>query len=256
MQDLNIIILAGGVGRRLAPISTDEKPKQFHDLLGSGKSLLQETAERALGFAEANNIYTIGNLVHRELLDEQLRSLDESLARNVILEPCSKNTAASIFLAANMVKSGLMVILPSDHYIKGGFENDIIKALRPASEGKIVTFGIVPTMPSVNYGYILNDNFIEKPSAKTAQNLIEQGAVWNSGIFVAKAETILQEFRRFHPEFFDSEFKNLPSLPFDKAVMEKTDKTQMLRASFEWDDLGSFESLKKYTCLDSLIAAQ
>lgn len=242
------VILAGGLGKRLKPLSTADKPKQFHDFFGSGETLLQQSLLRAAEFSKIGKIYTIGNIHHHKILNQQLRGIDERLTNKIIYEPNPNNTAASIFLAAKIVKKGIMVIAPSDHFIEGDFCGAVQQAAQIAQAGKIVTFGIKPYEPSENYGYILNDKFLEKPNAKLAEKLIEQGAVWNSGIFVAKAETLLAEFKKHAPEFFASSFANMPQLPFDKAVMEKTKNIHCLTANFEWDDLGSWERLAKHGC--------
>ena len=245
-MNLYSIILAGGVGSRLSPISTPKQPKQFHDLLGNGKTLLQETVLRANEFTKLHRIYTIGNIHHYPLMCRQLRKIDYSLTKRIIFEPKLNNTAASVFLAARIIKKGVMIIIPSDHYISGNFKSAALEAKKLAENGKIVTFGIKPTNPNPNYGYILKDKFVEKPKPHAAGKLIEQGALWNSGIFVVEAENLLREYEKYIPEFFGASFTNMPRLPFDRAIMEKTDKLHCLEASFNWDDLGSWESLARY----------
>lgn len=240
--------MAGGLGSRLKPVSTPNEPKQFHDFFGTGSTLLQDTVKRALEFSKMHKIYTVGNIHHHKILSKQLRAIDYRLTNKAIFEPVPKNTAASIFITAKIVKKGILAIIPSDHYIQGDFKSAILEAAKIAETGKIVTFGIKPNSPNTNYGYILDGGFREKPDMQTAQKLIEQGGLWNSGIFVVKAETLLEEYKKYAPEFFASSFAKMPSLPFDKAIMEKTDKMHCLEASFEWDDLGSWESLARYGC--------
>lgn len=232
------VILAGGFGRRLAPLSTLEKPKQFHDLTDSGQTLIQETVARAKSFS--NSIHIIGNASHKENFAEQVPDC------NLILEPSSKNTAASIFIAAQKLPNSILVIMPADHLIHGNFAADVARAVNIAKTGRIVTFGISPTDPNENYGYIVTHKFTEKPQRERAEQLIAQSAKWNSGIFVARSDVLLGEFKKHQPAFFKSSFDSLPSIPFDKAIMEKTARHVCLTANFEWDDLGNWESVARH----------
>lgn len=244
-------ILAGGFGARLHPLSTEEKPKQFHDLLGVGKTVLQQTYERALKISDANCTIIVANSRHKPLVEEQIADAN----CHKIYEPCSKNTAASIFITLPKILSlpikapasqRYIVVMPADHYIAGDFSADINRALALAKTGRIVTFGIKPTHANENYGYIMNHYFTEKPNKNKAEWLIENAGKWNSGIFVARADVLLQEFRALQPSFFKQDFNNFPALPFDRAIMEKTKRHVCLEAKFEWDDLGSWESLARY----------
>lgn len=234
------VILAGGFGRRLAPISTPYKPKQFHDLLGHNETLLQSSVKRALMFADAEDVFTIGNVVHEDHLLGQLAEINEGLLENLILEQEPRNTAFAIKLALSQIEDGVLLVMPSDHYIQGNFYDDVEAAAELAEKGKIVTFGIMPEYASINYGYLLGNEFSEKPDYANAVKLIRKGALWNSGIFTASAETLRAEYAKHAPDLSGK-------LPFDKAVMEKTDKMSVIRANFHWDDLGSWESLEKYT---------
>lgn len=240
-MDICSVILAGGFGTRLAPLSTREKPKQFHDLTASGKTLIQQTFERAAELSKSPPMI-IANKAHQNLFAEQLAEQPHQL----ILEPSSKNTAASIFLAAQRSPKSMLVIMPADHHIKGNFAADVKRAIKVAETGRIVTFGIAPTEPTEKFGYIVTHLFTEKPKKAHAEKLISQNAKWNSGIFVARADVILREFQKFHPEFFTMKFNDLQSLPFDKAIMEKTSRHVCLAAKFEWDDLGSWESVARH----------
>ena len=226
------------MGRRLAPLSTISKPKQFHDLTNSGASMLQQTIARAQEFS--SGIHIIGNAAHAKHFAAQAPNCE------LILEPSAKNTAASVFIAAQKLPNSMLVIMPADHYICGNFAVDISRAVSIAKTGRIVTFGISPTEPNENYGYILTHKFTEKPQAANAAKLIAQKAKWNSGIFIARADVILAEFKKHQPAFFKSSFAALPELPFDKAIMEKTARHVCLTANFEWDDLGSWESVAKH----------
>lgn len=240
-MEICAVILAGGFGKRLAPLSTREKPKQFHDLTGVGKTLIQQTIGRAEQISDAK-IIVIGNKLHEPHFAEQLQGFEYDL----LLEPSSKNTAASIFLAAQNAPDMLLVIMPADHCIAGDFAGDVERAVKFAKTGRIVTFGIAPTEPTENFGYIVTHKFTEKPARARAEKLIAQNAKWNSGIFVARADVLLAEFRKFHPEFFKTPFTALPELPFDKAIMEKTSRHVCLAANFAWDDLGSWEAIARH----------
>ena len=234
------VILAGGFGRRLAPVSTPYQPKQFHDLLGCGETLIQSTIKRALMFAEPEDVITVANAVHEVHVEKQLAEINQGLLQGVIYEDEPRNTAYAISLALEQVADdSILLIMPSDHFINGNFFDDAENAIELAQKGKIVTFGIMPEYPSTNFGYLLQNTFIEKPDYATAVKLLRSGALWNSGIFVAKASVIREEFTKYHTNF---------SLyyPFDKAVMEKTKKMEVIPAQFNWDDLGNWESLEKY----------
>ena len=234
------VILAGGFGRRLAPISTPYKPKQFHDLLGHGETLIQSTVKRAMMFADAKDVITIGNVIHEEHLESQLAEVHVDLIENLIFEDEPRNTAYAIKLAIEQLKDGIVLIMPSDHFIHGNFYDDAEAAFEVAEKGKIATFGVMPEYASTNYGYLQGNKFFEKPDYANALKLIRSGALWNSGIFVASVKTLKAEFAKHYPD-------TSSKLPFDKAIMEKTTKMQVVRAHFNWDDLGSWESLEKYT---------
>ena len=236
MDNVYSIILAGGFGRRLYPLSTEQKPKQFHDFTGCGKTLVQLALVKSLDISHAENIYTIGSKTHAELLKAQLTEINSYLVKNIILEDVPKNTAYSVWLALQKIEDGILVIQPSDHYIAGHFDLSIEKAIKLAKIGKIVTFGIKPTEPNTNYGYILQNRFIEKPTLEKAEELIKQGAFWNSGIFVASTKALREEFAKYY---------NGEEISIDKAIMEKTDKIFAIEALFDWADLGSFEAIEK-----------
>jgi mannose-1-phosphate guanylyltransferase len=242
------VILAGGFGKRLAPLSTPQKPKQFHDLLGLGETLLQSTVKRALMFADPEYVITVGNYMHEEHFLTQLSQINSDLIPSIIYEDEPKNTAhavstalsdISLSNAIDNIDDAILLIMPADHFIQGNFYDDAEKAFELAKKGKIVTFGIMPEYPSTNYGYLIGNKFVEKPDYNTATNLIRQGALWNSGIFIATIKTLKEEFAKHAADLSNN-------LSFDIAVMEKTNKMEVVRASFNWDDLGSWENLEKY----------
>lgn len=236
------IILAGGFGKRLAPLSTEDMPKQFLDLTGSGKSLFQETIERALQISDAQDIFPVVNLRHIELVEQQTEAYPE-IRQNLVYETEQRNTAYAIALGMEQAGEGIIIAMPSDHYIQGSFEEDVHKAAELAVEGKIVAFGIVPETPDSNFGYLYQDGFHEKPEPYIAEKLVDNGAMWNSGIFIFDAETVYSEFEKF----FGPGLGNIPPISFDKAIMEKTNKLAIVEAGFKWADMGSFAALDKYS---------
>lgn len=235
----SIIVLAGGYGKRLFPLSTPEKPKQFLDITDTGKTLFQQTLERAVTIAEPRDIYTIVCKIHKIHAVMQAMQVGVGLVDNILVEPMPRNTAVSVFMGLEQIRKGIVVVMPSDHYISGYFTAEILKACELAKQGKIVTFGIKPTIADENFGYILKDKFTEKPSIQAAEELISQGALWNSGIYVFDAELMREKYMKFYPELAEP-------ISFDKAIMEKTSKLAVIEAEFEWQDLGSFEAIENF----------
>ncbi len=268
------VILAGGKGERFWPVSTPERPKQFSKLF-SKKSLIVETKERLKGIIPfKNQIYVLPeNLV--PLLKKEVKKIQP---RNIIEEPYGKNTAPAIAVAAWRLKEyrdSVMIVLPADHYIKkiSRYKNDIKKAVKVARDGEwLVTFGIPPSYPATGYGYIETGEkikegvlkvlrFREKPDIKSAKKYIKKGNYfWNSGMFVWKVDTILKAFEKYMPSLFkhlqqvnfkDKKgirkfYKNVESISIDYGVMEKADNIAMVKASFEWDDLGSWLAVERH----------
>jgi mannose-1-phosphate guanylyltransferase len=239
MQNIHAIILAGGFGKRLMPLSTSENPKQFHDLTGIGISLFQQTLLRALKITKPQNIFPVVNITHKNLALAQTAATSNEIAQNIIFEPEQKNTANAIMLGLAKIKSGIVVVMPSDHEITGDFAGDIEKAIDLAGQGKIVTFGVEPESADSNFGYVMEGGFHEKPEPYQAEVLVAQGAMWNSGIFVFEVSTVLAEFEKLYGN-------NIPAISFDKALMEKTNKLATIKASFHWADLGNWDALKDF----------
>ncbi len=273
------VVMAGGSGSRLWPLSRQSSPKQFLDLDGSGASLLQQTLTRLKGLDHAAPI-VVSNDNYRFLVAEQLRQAEITSAATV-LEPCSRNTAPAIALAAmTLLRQGddrIMLVLASDHQFTRPHElhEAIMQGLPLAEQGKLVTFGIKPTRAETGYGYIktgasLNDSayriaeFAEKPDAKTAQAFLEGGQhLWNSGMFMFRASTYLHELEQHDPEILnhckaamaagtqdpdfirpDTELFSLcPDNSIDYAVMEKTDNACVVAMDAGWSDIGSWQSL-------------
>lgn len=267
------IILAGGSGSRLWPLSRELYPKQLLNISGDN-SLLQSTFERLKSFMPAENIVSITNIKHTPNVKLQLENISENAI--VLSEPLSKNTAPAIALATKFIKEkgndSVILVVPSDHLIKNTkkFAETVRKGEKLAKEGYIVTFGIEPDYPETGYGYInilskpILDGFkvkefVEKPDLKTAKKYIEAKTYfWNSGIFMFKASTMIEEIKNLAPEIFKvmeeydcktSEtieynlFDKMPNISIDYAIMEKSDKIALVKLESDWNDLGSWQSI-------------
>lgn len=216
------VIMAGGVGSRFWPLSTTKLPKQFHDILGSGETLIQKTFKRLSLSVPQEQILVSTNERYRYLVKEQLPEIDDT---QIVLEPAMRNTAPCILLAALKIykqnPEAIMVVAPSDHWIEDeeAFTKDLNVAFEacskddpePGNEGLLVTLGIAPTFPHTGYGYVAYNKsdkeikevsaFTEKPDYKTAKTFLEKGNyAWNAGIFIWKVSTILNAFKKFLPE--------------------------------------------------------
>ncbi len=277
------VILSGGAGTRLWPLSRAAYPKQLLPLV-SKRSLLQETAARNLsdvGFAAP---LLICNEEHRFLVDEQLRQVDIS-PQAILLEPTARNTGPAIAAAALWLLArdpdALMLVQPSDHVISDPteFHRAVMRGLAAAQQGRMVTFGVKPTRAETGYGYIQGgtplagadgvlavDRFVEKPDRTTAERFFGSGGFfWNSGIFLLGARTYLDELARHNPEmlgaceravqagsedlaFFrlgDEGFAAAPALSIDHAVMEQTSRAAVVPVDMEWSDVGSWHALRE-----------
>jgi len=269
------VILAGGTGSRLWPLSRELFPKQFHALFGE-RSLLQNTLLRARAVTDSAPII-VCNEEHRFLVAEQCRALNLDWQR-IILEPEGRNTAPAIALAALAADSDAqLLVMPSDHLINDteAFAAAVAKASEAAAEGGLVTFGVVPTEPETGYGYIAAEraragsaavpvrSFVEKPDEATAQRYLDSGDYfWNSGMFVLGAEAYLRELKQLAPEmalavetahaegsvdldFFrpGDAFLESPADSIDYAVMEKTERAMVVPVSFDWNDVGSWSAI-------------
>lgn len=272
------VIMAGGAGTRLWPVSREKMPKQFVDLLGDGLSTFQTTMRRVSGPDFARPIVITGN-DFRFVVAEQMQAL--GMEGDIVLEPERRDSAAAVAVGALMAqrraKDGFCVILASDHVIDddAAFVADWKLAARAARSGRIMTLGIAPTSPSSAYGYIAIgdelkekgaskvERFVEKPDAATAAAYVEQGMLWNSGNFLFSPAVMLEELEQNAPAVLaaardaldkaitDLDFLRLdanafraaPKISIDYAVMEKTRRAGVLRASFGWSDVGAWDAL-------------
>ena len=267
------IILAGGSGSRLWPLSRELYPKQLLNL-NSDKSLLQSTFERLKMCMPSDNIVSITNTKHSSNVRMQLSEIYETPV--ILSEPTAKNTAPAIVLATKFImqKSNsdpVIIVVPSDHLIKDNdkFLSTVKKGEKLAEQGYIVTFGIKPDYPETGYGYINTSEktgdglkvkkFVEKPDFETAEKYLREGNYfWNSGIFMFKASTLIDETIKHAPdiakiseEFDFSKSNEIPFINFDKmpgisidyAIMEKSDKIALVKLESDWNDLGSWKSI-------------
>lgn len=280
------MILAGGSGSRLWPLSRELYPKQFLSF-SDDKTLIQLTYERLAAFSKPENIITVTNKDQASLVNSQLSEIAGEVGKNALGEPCARNTAPAIALGMRLIqqKAGdtdpVIIVAPSDHLIKdtNAFRNNALQGAEIARQGYIVTFGIKPSAPETGYGYIKADlnrkvgetgvmaeGFREKPDYDTAVKYVEFGDYfWNGGIFMFTLSTMLEEFKKSSPEILDiinnidlndkmsveSEYQKLPSISIDYAIMEKSNSIVVIPAEFDWNDLGSWEAIHEVSEKDS-----
>ncbi|MBR3906604.1 MAG: mannose-1-phosphate guanylyltransferase [Bacteroidaceae bacterium] len=278
----HLVIMAGGVGSRLWPLSTENVPKQFVDVLGCGKSLLQLTVDRFAGICPVENVWVVTSEKYASMVEEQLPMLP---AGNILKEPCRRSTAPCIAYAAWKIKkrdpSANMVVTPSDHFVADVQEfRRVIESTLGFVNGSdaILTIGIKPTRPETGYGYIEAvlgsstlsnkeifrvDSFKEKPSLDIARSYVaKNNYYWNSGIFIWNVSTIVNAFRVYQSpiasvfesmmpyydtpeeqEHVNNRFPECRNISVDYAIMERADEVFVFPAEFGWSDLGTWLSL-------------
>ena len=278
----HLVIMAGGVGSRFWPMSTAELPKQFIDVLGVGRTLFQLTYDRFEGICSPENVWVVTNERYAKLVHEQLPEIPEN---NILKEPCRRNTAPCIAYVSWRIKAmdskANIVVAPSDHLVTDPveFRRVVAQCLKFTGESDaIVTLGMKPTRPETGYGYIEADlsapcarnkeifrvvKFREKPALDVAIKYIQQrNFLWNSGIFIWSASTIINAFRVYEPSIariFDKirdklgtpeeqavineVYPDCENISVDYAIMEKADEIYVCPASFGWSDLGTWGSL-------------
>jgi len=266
MEIVNVV-LSGGVGSRLWPLSRKSKPKQYLPIFNN-ESLFQKTVQRNSGIC--NQVMVVGGVDNYKLSRDILEAMGIS-AYLELVEAAPRNTAAAIAFAALSVPSdAILLVTPSDHLIGDvdKYEEALKQAVAMAQQGALVTFGLIPTKPETGFGYIEHQGnevlgFREKPDLSRAKEFLQKGNfLWNSGMFCFTAGTYLEELQKYEPEVLEKSAKALehgkdgflplelsmeiPSISVDYAVMEKSDKIKVVPSSFSWSDMGSFEALYDY----------
>lgn len=272
------ILMAGGVGSRFWPVSTSGFPKQFHDMLGTGDTLIQKTFSRLSNLIPKENIFILTNEKYNDLVLEQLPEVTQ---RQVVLEPAMRNTAPCILYASLKIQKenpdAVMIVAPSDHWIEDeqAFTNNVHQAFEYCSKNDaLMTLGIPPTFPNTGYGYIEFDKntqndikevsqFREKPDYATAKEFIAQGNfLWNAGIFMWSAKSVVKAFQNFQPNLFElfekgisvyntdfeddfirDNYGKAENISVDYAIMESAKNVFVSQATFDWNDLGTWGSL-------------
>lgn len=279
----HLVIMAGGVGSRFWPMSTEDKPKQFIDVLGVGRSLMQLTYDRFKGVCPAENVWVVTNAAYVETVAEQLPEIPRG---NILCEPCRRNTAPCIAYVSWRIKvqdpNANIVVTPSDHVVMNvpEFQRVISSSLNFASEtDAIITLGMKPTRPETGYGYIQADlaqqslrnkeifrvdSFREKPNLETAKEYISHNNYfWNAGIFIWNVRTIVNAFRMYQPliaatfeeiipvmgttdeqKVVDEKYPGCENISVDYAILEKAEEIFVFPADFGWSDLGTWGSLQ------------
>ncbi|NMM61591.1 mannose-1-phosphate guanylyltransferase [Clostridium sp. P21] len=279
---LYALILAGGKGTRLFPLSRSKNPKQFLKVVDN-KSFLRNTVDRIMPLVNKNNIYVVTN---KEYIDKVYIELGDIDKNNIFIEPENKETATCIALSAAKLfkkdQDATMIILPSDHYIENEklFKNTILQAVGIAEKKRgLITIGVKPTRAETGYGYIemgeeVNpdikafkvERFLEKPNAEVAKDLLMKGTyLWNSGIFVWRADVFLREMQKYLPKMYKSimviydeldtsneektikeQYKIIDGISVDFGIMQKTRKAYVIKCDFTWDDMGTFAALSRF----------
>jgi mannose-1-phosphate guanylyltransferase len=283
-KNLYVVLMAGGVGTRFWPYSRNAKPKQFLDVLGIGKSLLQSTFERFLSICPLENIFVVTHEEHVPHVREQIPALEAS---QILAEPMRKNTAPCVAYASYRIarqnKDAVIIVSPSDHLIlkEAEFLEVILKGAEEAnSQDKLITLGIQPTRPETGYGYIQFHTdgsfakkvktFTEKPELQLAKTFLESGDfVWNSGIFIWGVQAIINAMHQFLPELAEvfeevsgkmgtseeteairETYAQCKNISIDYGIMEKAPNVYTCLGDFSWSDLGSWNSVYEISAKD------
>lgn len=267
-QNVYAVILAGGKGKRLRPLSTGARPKAFLSVTRNRQTMFRNTIDGITRWVSPERIVVVANKAHSGLVR---KDLPKASRKNVILEPVSRNTAPAIALAARSImrrdRDAIMLVLPTDQYVpdQDSQLRCIEKGLNFAADNDnvIVVIGLKPKFASTQYGYIRLakpgavakvERFTEKPDLETAMKYVADGKhLWNVSVFIFKVSTLMGAFKKYAPRIFRTLkgsnirklYKKMPDISIDFAVMEKADNIYCVKGSYEWNDLGSFEALEK-----------
>lgn len=279
------VIMAGGKGERFWPKSRTSRPKQFLSLTSDGETMIQKTVKRLLPVVDMEDIYIVTNSAYTALVREQLPEIP---IKNILAEPYARNTAPCIAFAGAVINKkyddAVMLVLPSDHLIANEtlYADTLKKAIATAEKGEnLVTIGITPTYPETGYGYInfgeekegayTVERFVEKPDLLTAEKYLASGKyLWNSGMFIWKLSSIMNNINKFMPDIYKgalkigksfgtsdfnevlkTEFRSFRSESIDFGIMEKADNIYTLPGSFGWDDVGSWLAVERINNTDN-----
>jgi Mannose-1-phosphate guanylyltransferase len=267
------VVLVGGKGKRLRPLSTDARPKAFLSITADRRTMFRNTINRISKLIDPSRIVVVANKAHRSLVKKDMPGIK---ADRLILEPVSRNTGPAVALAARILqqkdKADVIVILPTDHYIPDSGKQ--LKCLRAGinavlrRNSSFVVFGLEPNYPATGFGYIKLkgqspktgnvyqvDKFVEKPDEKTARKYLASGRyLWNSGIFVFSVDELMKACEKVAPDIFRhlrepsralKSYAKMPDISIDYAIMEKVKGISCVKGSYGWSDVGSFDSLKQ-----------
>jgi len=265
------VVLIGGKGKRLRPLSTDVKPKAFLSITRDGKTMFTRTVERASLIVPESKIVVVANASHKRLVKKYFRGIKKG---NLLLEPVSRNTAPAVAYASSVLNArdagAILVVLPADHYVTR--MKDYIKTLTRGIEfakdnEAVIVIGISPESPSTEYGYIRIhrrvkgdgaykvEKFTEKPDIKTAKGYINNGNyLWNSGVFIFRASVMLELIKLYAPRInsvladkagAEKAYQKFPDISLDYSIIEKAHNVYCVKGDYGWKDVGSFESLKE-----------
>ncbi len=272
------VIIAGGSGTRLWPLSRKNRPKQFMPV-GDGPSLMQATVKRIQHFCNAEQIWVVCGALHAELISQEIPEIN---GQQILVEPLAKNTAPAIALAAQVIlqkdPQAILLVLPADHFIPESdypkFKTCVVEAMQHAAENYLITFGIKPWEAATGYGYIERSKFVsgqtyqvskfhEKPQQSKAAEYVSQGTFyWNAGIFVWKAETFLKELSKHKPEMLHllqqintaqptaallkNIFEKIENISVDYAVLENSKNVLVVESQFYWNDVGALDAFANF----------